>query len=512
MKKTYFNPAAIRLPKIVSRRMPGTACAAYKSDGADAPPAGEEATEEQLLKKIEERVAKQLEGIATKEELKAIKDSQTEGLKGISVDQLRSLVDEKNGALALLVRQGLEMQRLEKKLTDATKRGEDMSVRGQIGRWMEENKEVIAQIRGGEKITPKTMELRVVASPMSVATVNPTNSPYIGRVEVEPGINELLRQQPTFWDYLTKGRTNAPTYVWVNMSNPQGAAAWIGPGVAKPGISFEMVADISNAKKIADSAKATTELLEDIDGMTTFIEQELRYQVMIKVNATLLNSVGSATVPTGIRQYSTTYTLTTIHTTNPNMADALRAAVAQLRSGFLTGPITIFINPIDSASMDMQKATTSGVYMLPPFMTADGKTIAGAEVVEENGVPAGSFQAGFMRFYRILIYKAFTVSWGWENDDFTKNLITSVGEMRLHQFFNQRHTGAFIFDTYAHVISLIGGGTMLRGGEEGPTEPTQPEGEGPKVGIIGKPGSGGTDEGRPQVGRPPVEPPQPPRQ
>jgi hypothetical protein len=505
MKKTYFNPAAIRLPKINSRRMPGAIHAAYKTDGEP-----DTATEEELLKKIELRVAKQLEGVATKEELDTIKNSQVEGMKGLDIDQLRSLADEKTGVLSMLTRQGLEMQRLEKKFSDMTKRGEDMSLRAQVARWVESNKDVIAQIRGGEKVTPKAMELemRVVASPMSVATVNPTNSPYIGRVEVEPGINELLRQQPTFWDYLTKGKTGAPTYVWVNMSNPQGAAAWIGPGVPKPGVSFEMVADISNAKKIADSAKATTELLDDIDGMTTFIEQELRYQVMIKVNATMLNSVGSATVPTGVRQLATTYTLTTVHTTNPNMADSLRAAVAQLRSGFLTGPITIFINPVDSANMDMQKATTSGVYMLPPFMTADGKTIAGATVVEENGITAGSFLAGFMRFYRILIYKPFTVSWGWENDDFTRNLITSVGEMRLHQFFNQRHTGAFIYDTYARIIGLIAGGTTLR---EGPEEPTEPTGE---VGIIGlpkKPAGGGKDEGRPDVGKSPVEPPSPPR-
>jgi len=536
MKKTYFNPAAMHfvqhLPKIQSRRMPGTRLAAYKSDASDNP-SDDTATEEDLLKKIEQRVQAQLKDVASKEELEAIRNSQTEGLKGLNLDQLRSIADEKTGVLAMMTRQGLEMQRLETKMNSMNKQGEDMSVRAQVVRWMEENKGAIKQIRSGEaaaSLKPLDLQMRVVASPMTVATVNPSNSQYITRVEVEPGINDFLRAAPTFWDYLTKGKTNASTYVWVNKTNPQGAAAWIGPGQLKPGVSFEMVTDISNAKKIADSAKATTELLEDIDGMVTMIEQELRYQVMIKVNATLLNNVGSATTPTGIRQLSTTYTLTTIKTTTPNMADAIRAAIAQLRGGLLTGEITVFINPVDSANMDMQKATSSGVYVLPPFMTADGKTIAGAKIVEEAGVPAGFFQAGFMRFYRVLIYKPFTISWGWENDDFTHNLVTVVGEMRLHQFFNQIHTGAFIYDSYARIIPLItASGTTRETPPEGTPEgqPDAPgsysphdtthgggvdEGnvrEGPANVMGVKPITGTTGVKPPDIGRGPVEPPKP---
>jgi hypothetical protein len=42
---------------------------------------------------------------------------------------------------------------------------------------------------------------------------------------------------------------------------------------------------------------------------------------------------------------------------------------------------------------------------------------------------------------------------GWENDDFTRNLVTWVGEMRLHQFFNTQYTGAFIYDTFANIIT-----------------------------------------------------------
>lgn len=443
---------------------------AYKSDGDPDPdpddPDGKK--REELLKVFQTKIDKALETRATKEELKAISESQKEAMKGISLDALRELVDDKTGVMPKLIEQGLEIQRLQNKLNKINDdKPQDMSTRGQIKRWLEsratkdESDEttvadlVRTAVVDRKKVELPPLQLRAVASPMTVATVNSGSSPFIGSYQVEPGINELVRAQPVFWDYITKGRTNAATYYWINKANPQGAAAFIGPGVSKPGISFSLVQEASNAKKIADSAKTTTELLQDIDGMATFIEQELKYQVMIKVNNVLMTSAGSSTEPTGIQNLSSTYTLTSIHTENPNYMDAIRAAVAQLRSGWLQGAVTVFINSIDAANMDLSKASDSGVYLLPPFVTSDGRKIAGATIVEDNNVEVGYFQAAMLQYYRILIYKDFTVSWGWENDDFTKNLVTAVGEMRLHQFFNDQYSGAFLYDSFANVQAAI---------------------------------------------------------
>jgi hypothetical protein len=472
MTKAYLKIPQKRvsyLPKISSRRFPAMN-AAYKSDGGDPDPNDPDGSKrKELLDLFQSKIDTALATRATKEELKAISDEQKEALKGISLDSLRAMVDDKTGVMPKLIEQGLEIQRLQTTLKKANdEKPVDMSTRGQIKTWLEsraykslEGKDVsiaeeIKIARADNRkpnITP--LELRAVASPMTVATVNSGSSQFIGSYQVEPGVNELVRAQPVFWDYVTKGRTNAATYYWINKANPQGAAAFIGPGVAKPGISFSMVAESSVAKKIADSAKTTTELLQDIDGMATFIEQELKYQVMIKVNSVLMTSAGSSTEPTGIQNLSTAYTLTSINTSNPNYMDAIRAAVAQLRSGWLQGAITVFINSIDAANMDLAKADASGVYLLPAFVTANGRTIAGATIVEDNNVPVGYLQAAMLQYYRILIYQDFTVTWGWENDDFTKNLVTAVGEMRLHQFFNDQYTGAFLYDSFANIKTAI---------------------------------------------------------
>ena len=457
------------LPKFSSRRFGGDAIqfrsSAYKTDGGDG---DDEAEKKALLKTIQDKIDAGLATRATKEELIAIQQSQAAALEGVPLEALRAMADDKTGVMAKLAEQGLEITRL--KAAGSANEQKDMSVRGQIKAWLESKPkelggtrsvaDIVTDIKNGVKASLPALELRVADSPMLVSTVNSGSSPYIGRVEVDNMANAILRYPNLFWDTVVKGRTGAPTYVWVNKTNPQGAAAFIGPGVAKPGISFELVAETSIAKKIADSAKAGTELLQDIDGMTTFIMEELREQVMLKVNSTLMTGTSSSTVPAGIQTLSQAFAWYTdaaanIRTTNPTYMDAIRAAVAALRSGKLVGEITFFVNPIDAANMDLSKAVDSGVYLLPPFSTSNGQQIAGARIIEDHNVPVGYFQGAFMRFYRILIYKDFTVTWGWENDDFTKNLVTAVGEMRLHQFFNSIHEGAFIYDTFENVITAI---------------------------------------------------------
>ena len=109
-------------------------------------------------------------------------------------------------------------------------------LRGQIKSWIEANKSALASIKGGQKadLTPLVVKLN---SPMLPANTY-NGSAYLPQPQFEAGAVEIVRVQPTFWDYLKKGRTTAASYVWVNKKNPEGAAAFIGPGVIKPGISF----------------------------------------------------------------------------------------------------------------------------------------------------------------------------------------------------------------------------------------------------------------------------------
>ncbi|TXI13251.1 MAG: phage major capsid protein [Polynucleobacter sp.] len=451
MKKTYLS-----LPKKSTSFLPKTSlpfarAAAYRSDGGggdDDDDDDDEDARKQLLKKIKSEVSRQLENRATKEEVSKIMSSFKELETKLPIEAIRAMADEKEGVMAKLVAQGLEIQRLK----DAAKEtGADMSVRGQIKGWMDKNKESISKIRSGTKadLEPLSIQMntRALASPMTPATVMPGGKTYLTKTEVQSGIVDVMREDTVFWNFLTKGTTGAETYVWINKKPKEGSAAWLAPGVLKPGISFTINAEISNAKKIAVNEKMATELLQDLEGFSSWVEDELYRSLMEKVNETLMTATASSTVPAGVQTLSVPYGLTGVKTTNPNNYDAIKAAVTQLKVGKFKGRIICFVNPIDYANMVMTKAQSQGQLFIPPA--------TGADIVEDNLVPVGYFQLVAMDYYKVLIYKAYTMSYGWENDDFTKNLVTVIGEMRLHQFHSENHDGFAIYDTFENVIAAI---------------------------------------------------------
>jgi len=410
-----------------------------------------------LFVEIQKKIDSSLASRATKQELEEIKSSLPKELKDLPLEALRQMADEKDGAMALIARQGLELQRL---LNQGKEQEKDMSIRGQIKSWLEskndENGEptvhqVVQELRAGKKadLKPLELNLRTVASPMLPSTMY-NGSAYLPKPEIQAGIIDLIRVQPTFWDYLKKGSTGSAAYVWVNKKNTQGAAAFIAPGIYKPGISFSIETEISNAKKIAVSEKVAIELLDDIDGMASWVEGELLYQLKMELTRKTLTGTLSSTVPAGITTLAVPFTGSGlgVKTLNPNNWDVIRACVAQLKAAnFGAYAVTTFINPIDYANMVMTKANNQGQMFIPP--------VTGSMIVEDNNIPVGHVLVACLDLYKILIYKNFTMVWGLENDDFTKNLRTVIGEMRIHQIFSENHVGAFIYDTFATVITDI---------------------------------------------------------
>jgi len=345
--------------------------------------------------------------------------------------------------------QGEEITNL--KAANATPK--DMSTGGQIKAWQEANKESLDKIKAGHKgVTLEPLQLKV-AGTMMLSTTALSPVAYYAAQGAE--VNDLIRKQPTFWDTIAKGRTNLPAFPWINKTNKQGNAAFIGEGVLKPLASFDLVTETSVPKKVAERMKMSTEILYDIPSFETLVRQELEYEVKTAANAAVLTGVSSSTNPAGILTLAPLYTLTGVTTKNPTNADAIRAAIAQLNSLGNTGPYTIFLNPVDAANMEMEKAVTAGVYQDPGFATDGYKTIAGARVIEDNGIPVGKFLVGDMSKYKIMMYQDFHVEFGWENDDFSKNLVTAIGEMRFHQFMSANNVTAFVADTFANVKTAI---------------------------------------------------------
>ena len=145
--------------------------------------------------------------------------------------------------------------------------------------------------------------------------------------------------------------------------------------------------------------------------------------------------------------------LTSLKTTSPNNFDAVKAVITQVSSLFYR-PNLVLLNPIDFASMELTK-DTDGQYVLPPFSTSNGKIVSGVSVAECPAIPEGYVLGGDFKKVKIRNYKPFTVSVGWVNDDFEKNLVTMIGEQRMHLFIAHNDTAGLCYDSLANIKTAI---------------------------------------------------------
>lgn len=424
---------------------------------------------EKRMAAIPEQLQKEIVDGILKEEL----EKRFRPLVKLTEDEINKLIefasdDKDKGIRSKVVALAEELKLLKDQKAIAPK---DMSYRGQILDWKKENKEIFEAVEKRSKDgVPfrlsqdevgklKPLVIRAAVSPMLPAdTFNPgaaaAQSLFIPQPQFEAGANEIVRVQPTFWDYLRKGRSSSATYVWVNKKKPAdtGAADFIAPGVAKPAVSFTIKTEYSQAKKVAATEKLAMETLNDVDGFQSWAEAELIYQVKQLANTVCLitgDTAGDADTPNSITKLAVEFTAAGLSTSAPNNWDVGRAVAAQIRANNLVGAITIFINPIDKANMDMTKAMSQGQLYQPGPQYVNW--------VEDNNVAVGSFIGGIMDYYRILMYQDLVLEYGLVNDDFSKNLITVRAEMRFHQVFSENYTGAFVKGTFDAVKLAITG-------------------------------------------------------
>lgn len=406
---------------------------------------------EQLKTQLEEVLSKR--GYLSKDDVEKVLEARMKTFEGLDAEKLKELIGEGDkGIRAIMLKQSEAITELEGKIKESVK---ELGIRGQVKSWVEANKDVIAKVKDGHKAEIPAMEIRAANEPMT-----PANT-FDGGVTLGAGnlirngaeVIDLLRIQPTLWDLLPKGSTKLELYPWVNKKvvPASGAADFLAPGSPKPKVSFTFTTEKSNAKKVAVSMKVATELLDDVDGMTSFIEDELTYQLKFEINRVLMSAnAATSTDPAGIVSFSNAFSTSGLSVENPNNWDCARSVIAQIRAGFVPGAVIILMNPIDTANMDMTKAISQGRYM-----DLGIRPVPGGFIVEDYNIPAGDIMAFALDALKTKIYKKMRISYGWENTDFTDNLVTAIAETRFHQYHSDNHAAAFVYDQLADIKSQI---------------------------------------------------------
>lgn len=394
---------------------------------------------------LSEQVAKEFTlGLINKETAdQMVKDaiSKTEEAYKAEVEALR----EK------LINLGTSVQ--EMKINGQSVKSASLSIAEQLKAAINENKSNWELFKSGKiQNTPAiSVDLNFDVSKASANMTTANVSSTIGVVSTEnpSGLIGILDYVPIFISSVNSGTTNSALIRYAEKKNRDGSTVFISEGAAKNKIDFDVVVSSSTARKVADYIKVSDEMLDDVDFMASEIENELRYQVLKAADNGVLSGDGNAPNLSGITTSAPAYTLTTVLTSTPNNYDCFVAAATQIE-GNNAEATHVFVNPVDYANMKISKGTTGHYVLVNGEMTQ-----LPYRVVKTNQIPVGSFLMGDMRKSIVRILQGFSVSMWMENDDFTKNLRTIRGEIRLHHYIPSNHAAAFVYDQFADVLTAI---------------------------------------------------------
>lgn len=279
----------------------------------------------------------------------------------------------------------------------------------------------------------------------------------VGLTSWDTEFARIVRRQPFMRELVRIIATDNMYIAWAEQKNADpGVADTVAEGATKPQTDFDIVEATAKVEKIAVWIKVSKEALADIKFLQGEINTELRELIELKLDEQILSGNGTSPNLKGILSVAPTFaavsTLALLVPT-PNRFDVLVAAVAQLAAANFYGD-TVVINPSDYYAMQLTK-DAEGRYLLPPFQSVDGMTVAGLRLVANNGVAVGTFLAGDFKKATLAIREEMNIQVGYVNDDFIKNLITILAELRAVLFVKSNWYNAFVKGTFSTAITAL---------------------------------------------------------
>jgi HK97 family phage major capsid protein len=321
---------------------------------------------------------------------------------------------------------------------------------------LDEKKDEIANLRNkkGESLRFELKDAGTITTANVIPTVEDGLSMLL--TQFEAGLTRVPRSAPFLTQYLPTAPTTGKVVAYAEMKNPDGGANNTAEGQAKSQADFEIVEASVNVEKITAYIKTSKEALADIPALAGEINNELISLVEIKADSDVLLGDGSGNSIKGIIESSTTFAAGDFAGAidTPNEYDVIQVAISQIETaevqtgqpaGFV--PNLIVMNPVDVKKMKLTKDGEKGYVF--PSIGIDGTSIDNIPVVSNARMVKGDFLVMDTTKANYRIREGVTIDIGYENDDFTKNLVTILGEKRHAFYIKSNHEKAFVSGTFS---------------------------------------------------------------
>lgn len=271
---------------------------------------------------------------------------------------------------------------------------------------------------------------------------------------VDAQLGVTPRAESVIRKYASVAPTQSRSLVYADYVSKEGDAAWVPEGGLKPLMDAKLEEKTVTAGKVAIVAKFTEETLADFPAFVAEVQNEMVNKIGIKEEDGILNGSGTGGEIKGVAADMPAFALDGLEVEKGNEFDAIVSAYTQVvaTSEMNYRPNLVLLNPVDYAKMQLTKDANGGY--LRPFQY-NGELVPGMRVEATNRVAQGTFILGDFGYLNIRDLQNVTITFGWENDDFRKNIVTCIAEKRLMAYLKSQYKTAFVKDTFANVITAI---------------------------------------------------------
>lgn len=240
-------------------------------------------------------------------------------------------------------------------------------------------------------------------------------------------IVDIARQRPpSIIDLVNHSQTQLAAVEYVRMTARQDMSAIVAEAAAKPqgDLTFDLVS--ATVKVIAEWVKASKQILDDAPRIRGIIDNELTYQIERRLETVVVTDL-LATSGIQTRAHRDTTTPARGATADDTIADTLRRAITDIRLEFYE-PDGIALNPADSENMELDKGSDGHYTMIydPVAQRVWRKPVVESTVLSVGTGIVAAFKLGYTIWDRM----AAEVGVGYVNDDYIKNLVTILAELR----------------------------------------------------------------------------------
>ena len=397
-------------------------------------------TPEQVVEKINGLFSEKMATVPTKDEVAQLK-SELDNFKSIEVKN-----SEMEKAIAKM--EG-RIEAMSEKAVDAPKAKGAKTLKEALVKTYSDNvKAITDSIEKGNRIT------------LDVKTDTTIDGDYSGNVALsvlEPGVNRIARPIRRIREISNVGTTTSKFVTYIQQTKqvaPTGEGTlWVNEAGAKFNgeVKYEEVSE--EVKKVAAYIKVSKEMLADLSFVRSEINTELMEAIEQTIDNSLINGAGGVDL-NGLLSAAPNFSAGTFAGTIPgaNISDLIRIAKAQIQAANFE-PTHVLLNPEDVAKIELTK-TSSGEYTYPAFWDAN-MMLAGLMIVSSNNITAGTLVVGDFTKFNIKFREDMNMSVGYENDDFTRNMVTILCEARLVAYIKGNDVDAFVQSDIATDIALI---------------------------------------------------------